>query len=644
MATKNCMLGAFAVALAGVARAGPQRVGIGIIPVFPITNATTPAPRPTDTGSTCEASCDVRYPELFGVSWVPEAEIVFTETVTVGTVSIITATIGENTMIRTETVYDDTVPRWYTLYHVSTNEAGTKIVEADITLSDGPTLTTFAYPTPWVDYPSQYHWEGVLPTHDEKYNPTCATATEELAFGEVTLHPLYPQPTNVFADKKDPEGANYMPLYIALQDLPDKKWFDNAFPSESAFASCESVRGKPAPTDISTAKFVFDTATFITSMEKPGVVHQESTVTWWEDVTTTEEPPDLIGSSIPNARSSTPISTPLITSLARPSTSIPIPDIPRIESTVPLPQQTQRPSRPSVPIVHIPDTSQVVQPAPTNGHGAGQPVPTPNNGNGVGQTTPGDKGAQPALTPAPTLTTPVFTFVPTFVDGQPTAVPVFILPDSSQTATIGQTVTVNGQTTVLTAPTAIFAIVPTKINDVATSTPAFIISGTSTASIGQTVTLDGQPTVLAAPAPYATVVATTIYGIETSITAYIISGSITAFAGQTVTIGGKVTVLPTADALFTTVTTMINGMSTVIPVYIISGSITATIGQTVTIDGTTTVLPTPTNADASATPGNVIFEGQPQATESARGAGTSDLNMPHGVILVCMGAFFLLWL
>ncbi|KAF2440929.1 hypothetical protein P171DRAFT_85657 [Karstenula rhodostoma CBS 690.94] len=69
--SKDRILGAFAVALAGVACAAPapQRFGIGIVPVptvFPVTNATIPPkPTPTDTATTCEASYEVRYPELF---------------------------------------------------------------------------------------------------------------------------------------------------------------------------------------------------------------------------------------------------------------------------------------------------------------------------------------------------------------------------------------------------------------------------------------------------------------------------------------------------------------------------------------------------------------------------------------------------
>ncbi|KAL5379221.1 hypothetical protein PMIN03_011396 [Paraphaeosphaeria minitans] len=621
MSKKDRIRGVFTVALAGVAHAAPapQRVGIGIVPVptvFPVANATTipPKPTPTDTASTCKASCEVRYPELFGLSWAREDQVVFTEIVTVGTVSITTLAQFNKTYTLTNTYYDDGVPKFYTLYQQGTDEDGTKTVEAMITLSDEVVPTIFAYPTPWVDYPAAYHWQGIVPTHDDQSEPVCVTSTEELAYGEVTQHPLYPQPTDVFPDKKDTEGTKYVPLWIALQDLPDKKWFDQAFPSESAFAYCTPIAGKPAPVDISTAKFVLATASFVTSMANPGFIHPESSVSGWFDGVTTREPDNLVEStqqvgSAHEERTFTPVHPRPSTTRGSKPTSIQIPNIPNTVSNVP-PWDPRPTIRPSTPLVKNPSTAQKGsgqrgggQLAPTGGGNGGQPVPSPGNGNGGGQPSPtNNNGAvQPAPgfiypgdRPASTLENPVFTFKSTSINGQPTATPIFILPGSSSTATIGQTVSLKGQTTVLVAPSAIFAFVPTIINGVATSAPAFIISGTSTASIGQTVNLNGQPTVLAPHAPFATELPATIFGIETHVTAYIISGSITAFPGQTVTLDGQVTALPTADAVFTSITTTIDWKQTVLPVYIISESTTASIGQTVTIDGTVTVLSTPT--------------------------------------------------
>jgi hypothetical protein len=592
--------------------------------VFPVNNATiAPTPTPTDTAAAREASCEIRYPELFGLSWARKDQVVFTETVTVGTVMISTVIEMNDTYTSTDTYYDEGIPKYYTLYQQGTDEGETRTVRATITLSDEAVPTIFAYPTPWVDYPAAYHWQGIVPTHDDKYEPVCASSTEELAYGELTQHPLYPQPTDVVTDKKDPGGTNYVPLWIALHDLPDKKWFDEAFPSESAFAYCTSVAGKPAPADISTAKFVLATALFVTSLVNPGLVHPESSVTGWFDGLTTTGPPNFIE---PTQHLDTEHGEKSVTSFSRTTstiqgpkpTSIRVPIIPDIVSNVP-PWDPRPTVRPSAPPVNHPSTTKngSGQSAFTSGTNDGQPAPSAGNGNGSGQPPTNSNGAEqaapsvnsPGGRPASSPATPVFTFQPTTINGQPTVAPIFILPGASSTATIGQTVTFGGQTTVLAAPTVIFAFIPTTISGVATSAPGFIINGTSAASIGQTVTLNGQPTVLAAPAPFATELPTTILGIETHVTAFIISGSITAFPGQTITLNGQVTSLPAANAVFTTITTTIEGKESVIPVYIIIGSTTATVGQTVTIDGTSTVLSSPT-ADALFTSITITIDGR----------------------------------
>lgn len=659
LAMKTCVLGAVTVALAtGVARAAPQStrwrlcpseefwliccigVGIGFVPVptvFPITNATdAPKPTPTDTGSACEASCAVRYPELFGISWAREDQIVYTETVTVATISIITSTINNKTIVGTHTVYDGDpfVSLSHTLYHVSADERGTKVVEAGITLADGYTFTTFAYPTPFIDYPAQYHWEGIMPTLGKYKEPVCITRTDQLEVAEVTPHPLYPQPTDVVPDKQDSQGAGYVPLWVPLQQVPDKKWFDNAFPSESAFVYCEPTAGKLPPDVISTAKFVTVTAITETSMKQPGFVHTESQATGWEE-TPTKGPPGLQQpterpktqhaqsstrqnpeQSRQSPQQSTQQSPQLIPqpssqqspqrsrSTSRPgSSSVGVPDIPIIIPTLP-PGDVRPSARPSSPSPQNPGAKP--QPQPTSRNIGGHSIPAANNPDDQPPTTPAPAvtpapgvNPAPALPPAPTPApnAPIFTFIPTTINGRPTATPIFIIPGpSSSTATIGQTLDLgNGQSTVFTAPTAVFAIVPTTINNIPTSVSAFIISGTSTATIGQTVTLDGRPTVLTPPPILPSSMPTTILGIATHVPVYIVSGSITAFPGQTITFDGQVTVLPTADALFTSVTSTVDGKATVIPAYIISGSVTATLGQTVTVGGSTTVLSMPSD-------------------------------------------------
>jgi hypothetical protein len=200
----------------------------------------------------------VRYPELQAISWVPEVQIIYTTEITVGTVSVYTTLFPNSTSPpRTHTVFNVDVPTEYSLWMVRSDGFGTAFLEVPLTISGTHTLKTLTYPTPWYDYPSEYHFEGVLPTTGKRAEPVCITATE-LNVGVLSPHPTYPQPT-ISPDEADPSGSSYQPLWVPVQELPDKKWFDATFPDVSAFASCESVAGKPAPTDFYAPKFVFET-------------------------------------------------------------------------------------------------------------------------------------------------------------------------------------------------------------------------------------------------------------------------------------------------------------------------------------------------------------------------------------------------
>lgn len=639
-----------------------------VVPIFPMRNSTKPKPTPTDSDR-CEAACTVYYPEITALSWVPEYQVVYTTEITVGTVNVVIMTNGNMTLGSvTETVYGY-VPSEYNLYMRTTDADGTAAVDVPITLSDGNIFFSHhAYPTPYLDYSTEYHWEGVLPTHNKEFSPVCATATAEAANAILPKHPEYPQPKEVFPSTEDPLGAEHIPLWVSVADEPDKDFFDVAFPSESAFTYCKSQSGKPpVTTQFSAPKFLYETTTIYTEPWSKGFVHDESTATGFDEQTTTRtrhisfKSPHL--ESTADGWEETPAETP---------TGVPDsqPQIPHFQSTAtgfepPDAHQTANPP------ADIPNAiASIINNNP------GIFTPPANRPNTV---------ARPAVAtpaPAPANPTPRFTLVPTVVGGQTTTVPAFILPDSDAVATIGQEVTINGQATVLAAPPAVFTEVPTTINGVPTMSPAFIISGTSTASIGQTVTLNGQPTVLAVPllvftivttvingmtttiaayvspsqptipaaqTPVLTMIATTINGVATSVPVYIISGSITATPGQTVTLNGQATVLPAATPVLTSITTTINGTPTVVPAYIISGSITATIGQTVTIGGKTTVLSGPTSTESIDTRFGgpaATSTGQPQATGSgdSPGVGTLRSSVSWGAACVGLGALVIMWL
>jgi len=600
-------------------------------PIFPIGNETILIPDPTD--SSCVADCRVRYPELQAISWVPEVQIVYTTEITVGTVSVYN-TINPNSTSppRTHTVFNFDVPTEYSLWMVRSDGAGTAFLEVPLTISGTHTLKTLVYPTPWFDYPSEYHWEGVLPTTGKRAEPVCITASE-LDIGILSPHPTYPQPT-LSPDKADPSGASYKPLWIPVQDIPDKKWFDATFPSVSAFASCESVQGKAAPTEFSAPKFIFETIFIRTNGTSTLIPIFMSSETGFEDTRTTKPFPSTRTSTRHDESSETGFDKstrtgPDATKATGPhimSTASGFEDLPNAHQTVPPPEITGGPKT---------QASGIIGSIINNGR---PPVSKPY------------VGPPPRLTPAPAMAnpTPVFTLIPTVIGGKPTAVPAFVLPGSSALASVGERVVVNGEPTVLAAPAALYTMVPTIIDGVSTTVPAYIISGSTIATLGQTVTIDGQPTVLSAPTPVLTMIATVINGVSTSIPAYIISGSITAFPGETVTLNGETTVLPMPDAVYASVTTTIDGKPTVIPAYIIGGSSTATLGQTVTIDGTTTVLSTPTGSDAIDTrfdsPVATSFGGQAQPTESSKGAGVRGWGSVWKPLLLGLAVCGILWL
>lgn len=528
----------------------------------------------------------VEYPRLSAVQWILESQIIYTEKVVVATVSIIITISAESTWEpRTQTVYGY-VPPEYSLYSLGTNEEGTAVVTIPIPQSDGVTFwSRFTYPTPYIDYSTEYHWQGVLQTHDKAFNPICETAIPVTANVPLRLHPEYPRPKGELSPGKiDPYGTESKPLWVPVKDEPDKSFFDVAFPSESAFSYCESIPASTSiPTQYAAPKFITEYTTVYTSPSTAGVVIIQPSATGWEETSrkccaATPDIPRIMSSE--EGWGLTSLLSTSITSLVN-----------RIESTVtgldpgdPGAQQTKSPGNPSNN--KPPSIPDII-------------VSVINNNPGI--FTPGNSGIPAGLAVPQVTPTPTFTFVPTIINGQSTTIPAFVLPGGVKTASIGETVTLNGQVTVLTAPPTFFTMVPTIINGMTNSIPAYIVSGTSTASLGQTLIIEGHLTVLSAPS------------ITTS-----------------------------------WVSTTINGTPTSIPVYIIDGTMTATIGQTVVIDGKSTILATMTSADGP----NPGFEGPvatafgPQATGDggSRGSGAKVSKVSWSALIVGIGGLVLFWL
>ncbi|CAI6341418.1 unnamed protein product [Periconia digitata] len=595
---------AVAATLAAVACAAPQIIPMPIMTIRPIgDNATISSLPPKPTAVICEAECEVRYPELQAVSWVREDQINYYTTIVV-TVSVIIQVRGNITSEpQTTTIANDVDPIYDLWRGVSTNDAGTAYIDLPMSSLKGKSSTQLAYPTPFFDYPSEYHWSGILST-----SSACETPSE-LTFGVLTDHPQYPQPKTATPNEDDLVGAKYTAIRVPSWERPDKYWFDAAFPSVPAFASCKEVSGKIPGDDFYAPKFVYETTTTTITRGTEGIHVQPSTDgfettsktrnTWagtpMPPRPTFEDTSKAFGTSEPSSSATvtddrtkeTPQNPPQNPPQDPPQTPQGPPQNPPDHASIQHPPEI---TSPPPPIITAPPTGSILVPTMIDGRPTATHVFVPPDSfetASIGQTI--TVGGTRTVVAPPSAS---FVVVPTTINGVATSVPAYIIAGTS-TASIGQTVTLNGQRTVLSAPPALFTMLPTTINGQATSVPGYIISGAAAATLGQTVDINGASTVLSSPAPYLTMIRTTINGIVTSVPAYIVSGTSTAFPGQTITYNGQTTVLPNADLKLIYIPTTINGVATSVPAYVVSGGSTAFPGQTVTINGQSVVLPNP---------------------------------------------------
>ncbi|KAH7131902.1 hypothetical protein B0J11DRAFT_599958 [Dendryphion nanum] len=452
-----------------------------IIP-YPLTNATTSTP--TSTISTCENKCSVYYPRITAVSWVPRAQIVYTEKVTIATVEIIiNATQNTTFAPSTRTIWRPDVTSKYknSLFFQNTDAQGTQVITIPVPDPKWGTLfSPFAYPTGYVDYASTYTWQGILSTKKSS-TPICATATLIPSTALLPKHPNYPQPSQVPAiDLEDPFGQEHVPLRVTLDLQPDKSFFTAAFPTETAFQICSSIPHPiPIQTIYSIPKFITETTTIFSLIRSPAIGKIETSVTGFE-----------------TTNSGYPVST---------TSSPPVAEIPRIQSSASgfedldpgmTPQgpagvkTTAGAGRPQVQETREEDLREPVNTAVRDWNSV---VVTAVGGGAVGT----GGGVAPTPTPAP-----IFTLLPTTINGVWTTVPAYIIPvnpSSTLTATIGQTVTVNGMETVVVAPSLYYTSVSTTVSGTPTIVPVVVIDGTRTVGLGQTVVVGGRTTVVGTP-------------------------------------------------------------------------------------------------------------------------------------------------
>lgn len=514
----------------------------GIVPpglVRPIQN-TTALPTPTYTNSSCSASCTVELPAWSALSWIHTNQLEYTETITAATKIYEIDTKLNYTLTRTQW---NPLPKGYTVQALATNAEGTVYASHYVPDSTGfKSYTELVYPTPYFDYTDSYAWSGVLPTADNtKTSCETALAPDTKVLSE---HPQYPQPTGGRPNLSAPGGTDYTLIWVAPSKDPDHSFFRTAFPTISAFASCTPSPTTPpdTPSRITTVLYITETSTAHTTLSQVPIIHTEITVSGFESTSTVRvTAPALV------------IIESSVTGFESQSYAAPAPTV-HLENSVTggFDEPSAAPGSYLDPAstVHLENSVTGGFDEPSRGAGPRPAGPTLTRGavqDGVPSSVPGDRPAQApgvadillnvltnsafmsavraagsqsaaaafasavsaagggspsnAASNANPAPTPIFTGIQTTIAGKQTVVPGYILPGGS-TATVGQTVTINGATTVLTAPsTPVLTTVPTTVAGVVMSVPVYVLPDGRTATVGQTVTVRGSTTVLASPTP-----------------------------------------------------------------------------------------------------------------------------------------------
>lgn len=511
------VLGACSVVAYAYPSEPPGIVPSGIVPIIPssitkhpLVNTTVP-PTPTETDSSCSASCTVELPAWSALSWVRATDLVYTSTITVATKIYSIDKVNNFTVTRTQYT---PLPEGLTFQSLATNNAGTVYASHFLTGNDGfRTFTQLAYPTPYVDYATEYNWQGVLPTADKTGNTFCDTATA-LNTAVLPSYTAYPQPPAGRPDPADRIGLGYTLLWVTQSKEFDISFLSSSFPAVSAFAFCTPTPFPvpPALSPITTVKLLTATETTYTNFPSAPIQHTESSASGFESSTKSIKP-----STSPSTHTSSG-DQPTAPAAVRTEKSVSGFE----DYTTTLKPNLQNPGNPNGPGYQPPSTKTVRieqsasgfnPPSATGGGGGGgggsQPTARPNNERPVS----GQDAVQNGRTTAPAAAEAVSGIstiaVLTTVSGTPTAVIGFVLPNG-KTGMVGQTVTVEGKTTVLggwgsgpaaVAQTAVPTVLETTVDNVRTSMTAWMLPGGSTASVGQTVTIAGSKTVLGTPSP-----------------------------------------------------------------------------------------------------------------------------------------------
>lgn len=90
---------------------------------------------------------------------------------------------------------------------------GTDVVKAPLAIADGVAFSHMPYPAPYIDYTSNDYRQGVLPTYDNKFNPTYETFGPKFISVPTSLHLEYTQPKDLERNKFDLHRVNHKPVW-----------------------------------------------------------------------------------------------------------------------------------------------------------------------------------------------------------------------------------------------------------------------------------------------------------------------------------------------------------------------------------------------------------------------------------------------
>jgi hypothetical protein len=576
---------------------------------------------------------------MSAISWVPEEQIVYTTEITVGVISTLIFLANRSVVAtRTQTDY-----QWHgapdNMYppYLTEDRKGTAMAMAVFTNAGSTTVLQLAYPTPYVDYATEYSWVGTLPTHERAGSLLCASATPKPSIQRLSEHYIYPQPIGEVNGSSNISSHGYRPLWVPIDIKPDETFFEAAFPSEAAFASCRPITAdSSALTIFSTPKFIFEHKTVMTSFETPIQVLNGSSVTGCANMTTSTASGIALKTGISNDLN------PQHDACGDENDSMFMMIVnedgwrmfrggygPHYESTVSSfevetgdrvyaertrsswNEQEESPTGNSQYFPHIVyDWGEVPK------HSAGA-VRIEKTATGWFNAPPGSQITEPPSNPDTKIGLTDLEAIASYfnehteyrirpvsppqsterpgaheLNHEPSDMEIiasyFNEHPEYQVKPIADAQSVQNTPS---KPNLVHTNVAVVVNEQAADFP----SPESIVEVGldPSIAAEFRPTELAAPVAIFTQVPTTVNGILTTIPAYIISGSSTATIGQTVTINNNPTVLAVPALAPIYVPTTVNGVATSTLAYLVSGSVTATIGQKVMIKDRPTVLAAP---------------------------------------------------